>query len=370
MKFAIKDKNKFVKTLGTISLIVVIIALSVAPVLNSVFGNHIDDEIKSVPTDVVSESDVGFAEGNYVVFNSQGVKKYNVNGNFEDDYYLSAYSPMMSVRGGYTALADADSSEITLLKSGRKKVSMKVPQNVKRVNVNAKGYVTAITAEKGYKSLVIVFDKYGREVYKWYSDESYVVDALLSDNCKYLATASLSIDKDTVNTKITQFKVTSEAKLSEVLLEKNIAYQLLYKGNGLVAITDKQAVKISKMGKIKNKYEFNGKTLECFDAENEDNIALALSLDTSITDVITLNSSLKEKGKHQCKFLVNMIDEQNSKVIVSGDGKVEVINKGGTLLLSDDLEKEGKYIVLADNWRHFAVISPSQINFFTVKRGK
>lgn len=370
MKVKIKDKRKILQFALAVLIVVIILTITFPHILNAVFGNSIKEEIITVTTDVISEIDVDFTDGCFALYNSQGLKKYNTKGEFETEHYKSAYAPIMHKSGNYTVLSDTSSSEFTVLKGNTIKYEAKTPQNIKSVTVNKKGYTTVISGETGYKSLVIVYDNKGEETYRWYSDESYAVSAKLADNSKVLAVASVMMDGNKLITVVEQYRLSKEDVLSRVTIEDVIPYSLHFDGNRVVLIGSEKAYSISKAGKIKSEYDYKGRVLESFDAENTDNITLALSEDTGATEIVILSSSLKEKGKTRCDYLVTMLDENNGKIAAAGEGLVKIFTDKGSVLAEGDLAKDGKFIVLADKWRKFAVYSSGYINIFTVERGR
>lgn len=370
MKLKLKDKRKTLQFALALLIVVIILTIAFPHILNAVFGNSIKEEIITVTTDAISEIDVDFTDGCFALYNSQGLKKYDTKGEFETEHYKSAYSPVMHKKGNYTVLADTSSTEFTVLKGNAIKYETKAPQNVKSVSVNKKGYTTVITGETGYKSLVVVYDNKGEEKYRWYSDESYAIDAKLADNSKILAVASVKMEGNKLVTVVEQYKLNKEDVLSRVTIDDVIPYSLSFDGGRVVLIGSEKAYSINKAGKIKSEYDYKGRVLECFDAENTNNVTLALSEDTGATEIVVLSSTLKEKGNNRCEYLVTMLDENNGKIAAAGEGSVKIFTDKGNVLTEGDLSKDGSFIVLADNWRKFAVYSSGYINIFTVERGR
>lgn len=370
MKLRINDKRKFLQFISAIILVAIIVLLALPHVLNALFGNSIKEEVITITSDVISEIDVDFIDDNFALYNSQGLKKYNKKGEFQSEHYKSSYSPVMHKNGNYIVLSDSSSPDLTLLKGETIKYEVKAPQNIKSVSVNKKGYTTVITGETGYKSLVVVFDNRGHEIYRWYSDESYAIDAKLSDNSKILAVASVKMEANKLVTVIEQYKIGVENIISRATFDDTIPYSIEFDGTKVVLIGNEKAYSISRTGKLKSEYDYKGRVLECFDSESKDNIVLALSEDTGVTEVVVLNKNLREKGTNRCEYLVTMLDENNGKVIAAGEGVVKIITDKGNVLTEGNLSKDGSFIVLADNWRNFAVFSSGYINIFTVERGR
>ena len=364
------DSKTWLRIGMAVLILAIITAIILPDILNAILGNKISEEIYSVTTDVVSEFDVGFINGKFAIYNSQGLKKYNNKAEFEEEYYTSSYAPIMHKKGKYVALADTSSTEITVLKGNSVHYEVKAPQNVKRISVNEKGYLTVLSGETGYKSVVLVYDNTGTEKYRWYSDESYAIDAKLSDNSKILAVASVRMEANRLNTVVEQYKIKDENVLSSIQLEELIPYAITFDGSSVVLVGNKKAYTLSNTGKIKNEYDYKGRTLECFDNENKNNIVLALSENMGISEVVFLDKNLIEKGTNSCDFHITMLDENKGKVAVAGEGNVKVLKKNGKSLVEGEFSKDGSHIVLSNNWRNFAIYSSSIINIYSITRGR
>lgn len=363
------NKRNIAAAVIVIILLAIILITAIPYLANTVVGNHIAENPKTVTFEVVSEFDAAFSDNKFTVFNAQGLKRYSEKGNFDSDYYKNAYSPSIGCKDPYTVLYDTDSKEADIIKNNTLKYTVKAPQNIKCASVSKNGYCTVVTSEKGYKSAVLVFDQNGTNIYSWFADEGYVSDAVLSDNSKELAVSRICIENGKIQSKLTRFKLNSEDAVSTVISEGAVAYKLIYIGSDIILITDKKILLCSKNGKIKNEYSYKGKELECFDTLGN-GVVLSLSEDMSCSTVVYLNRRLKETGTYKADFLISMIDANNSKCIISGVGRVAVLDRKCRPLVKGELKKDGKYILLGKNWRNFAVINSTQMNIFEIKRGR
>lgn len=69
----------------------------------------------------------------------------------------------------------------------------KVEGSIGKINVNKKGYVSIITEGTSYKSVIITYDKSGKELFKTYLASTIAIDAEVSNDAKYLAIAEINI---------------------------------------------------------------------------------------------------------------------------------------------------------------------------------
>ena len=61
----------------------------------------------------------------------------------------------------------------------------KVEGNIKKINVNKNGIVSIITEGTSYKSVIITFDKNGKELFKTYLASTIAVASDISVDGKY-----------------------------------------------------------------------------------------------------------------------------------------------------------------------------------------
>ena len=68
----------------------------------------------------------------------------------------------------------------------------KVEGNINRVDINKNGYISVITKGTSYKSVIITFDKNGKELFKTYLASTIAVASQISVDGKYLAIAEVN----------------------------------------------------------------------------------------------------------------------------------------------------------------------------------
>ena len=108
--------------------------------------------------------------------------------------------------------------------------------NISKINVNKNGYVSLILSGTSYKSVVVLYDSKGNELFKTYLSSNIAIDTDISNDNKYLSIAEIdysgSIIKSMVkNISIEKAKtdptnsVIYNYELSENTLLTNIKYQ-------------------------------------------------------------------------------------------------------------------------------------------------
>ena len=78
--------------------------------------------------------------------------------------------------------------------SGREKIfENEAEGNITQINVNRNGYVSIVLSNASYKSIVKVYDRSGKSIFKTNLVSSIVVDVSISQDSKYLAIAEVDI---------------------------------------------------------------------------------------------------------------------------------------------------------------------------------
>lgn len=100
---------------------------------------------------------------------------------------VSITKPYAESNNKYLALAEQGGNKIYLITSEGIQWEKDVEGEIYRVSVNENGYVSVILKNSTYKSIVIVFDTQGNELFKSFLAKSYAICSEISENNKILA---------------------------------------------------------------------------------------------------------------------------------------------------------------------------------------
>lgn len=353
---------------GVVTAIVII--KLVAFLVGMIAGIKIEDTGRIITPSVVSEQDFDEYNGKIAVVNSKGVEFYDNKGNYDSDIAFKIYSPYIHSNDKYAAVADIGSQNALVLKGFRQAYKIAEQEPISSVSVNKNGYTAVITNESGYKSSVVIYNNLGSEIYTWYSGELYVVDVKISDNNKRFAVVGINAE-DSLKSVVKLFKISESDPYSEVIFESELAYQLEYRGSNLMVLTDKEIKTISSAGNVKNRYNFDGQTLLCFDIENSKMPVLALDdKEGAGSKVVILNSSLKERAVCAIEGQAKMMDENKKEVVVSNGDTLYFIGSFGSLKAQGQMHKEAENIRFSNDKKHIFTLSGNTLGVYEVKYGR
>ena len=372
-KKRINGKKMALFLLGAIAALFVLIKLVPAGI-SLIFGHSISQDCITITPDAISNYDFDIYKNQIALFNSQGLKTYNYKGEYQWDIPAKVYDPYLDTNGNYAILADIDGGEIQHVSGDTVDFVIRTSQPIQKAAVSSDGYVAVVTSEKGYKSLVSVYDNKGEEIYKWYSGEIYVVDAQIAPDHKKMAVVGIDTSKNNLSSVVMFFDLSSDNPTAQVILDNSLAYQLVYAGQDVVVLTDHALKLIKNSGEIKAEYDFSGRSLHAFDLENTSKMVLALSQkdtdNSANSQIVVLNEKLKQTASNNLPVQITMLDERNGAIAAGGQRKLYVLTTGGRIKASGDMVKDAKYIKLTSDKKHIVTLSGSLVNIYQIKLGR
>lgn len=369
-----RQRNKRIfKILLVVFLMIILISILI---LFIVYNNHlgfrkwVDDNIwkkeirmqstKSIDLEANSNSQV-YAYDKYIcVLKNKKAEIYNKIGKSIEEIEVEINNAMFDSSGRYMAIAEKNGQKFYLIHGKDKIFEHEIEGNISQIKVNKSGYVSIVISNTTYKSIVDVYDKKGKEIFKTKLVSSTVVDVAISDNSKYLAIAEVDISGILIKSSI---KTISIEKAQE-----NPSEAIIYKYE---APTDKLIMNIEYQEKDKLLCLYND-NIESLEGENSTEILnfdnrkigfctidinnrIAMleeistgqyTADTSIKIVNPLD--LKEK-----EYLINDVAKSiytyENKIVINLGSELYVMNRDGILLKKYISDTEINDVVLTDS---------------------
>ena len=179
----------------------------------------------------------------------------------------------MNQTGNIFWLQKINGQNIYLISNGKIEWENKVEGNIKKINVSKNGDVSIITEGTSYKSVIITFDKTGKELFKTYLASTIAVGVDISVDGKYLAIAEVSIGGALVESSVKVIEI-------EKAIKGDTTNSVIYKYN---ADSNKIITKI--------KYQEKGQLVCMYDNEihiidqEKDNKIIEFDQNAQIADI-------------------------------------------------------------------------------------
>ena len=164
--------------------------------------NVTQEKLESIELDYDSNINV-IAYNKYICILAENkLMEYNSSGKLEHEINLEINNPVYSVNNKYLAISEQNSSSLNLISDSKILWTKNIDGNISKINVNEKGYVSVILTGTAYKSVIVVFDKDGNELFKSYLAKTIAVDTSISNDNKYLAYAEVNTTGTTIKSNI------------------------------------------------------------------------------------------------------------------------------------------------------------------------
>lgn len=194
-------KNKLLIIFGFILVLIAIIVSIVYAVnedarewinVNILRKEVTEDDVASILIDT-DKSQFIHAYDKYIAILSNGkLEIYNSFASKVSEIDVQISNPIFSSNGGYFTIAENGGQKIYLISDTKMQWENKVEGNISKISVSKNGDVSIITKGTSYKSVVVTFDKNGKELFKTYLASTIAVSTDISTDGKYLAIAEIN----------------------------------------------------------------------------------------------------------------------------------------------------------------------------------
>ncbi len=275
------------------------------------------------------EYDIAAYGDEVLVANNEGIFAVDKLGREAWSIVATVTSPQLLVKGRYLMLADINGKVLRTYKKEKMITQIETENEILSAKMNKNGYVALATDELGYKGMVILFDKSGKEKFRWHSGSGYIGDIDISDGGK-IAVAQLTTDRDKVYSKIIVVNPKSEAEPECIAEIDGIVMNVTYRDNGsLVAVSNKGVYGYNRSGKEKFAIDFMGRMPIGCNIENENNMVLTFDSGLNSTVIESYSSKGKLRGRYDAGSEVLAIDANGECIVAAKrDGIVRVAPNG------------------------------------------
>lgn len=127
---------------------------------------------------------------------------YNKNGNKEHELNIEITNPIFESNDNYLCIAEKDGQKLYLISDNNIVWQKNLEGNISNINLNKNGYVSVSLSGTSYKTIVLLINPQGNELFKNYLSSSYVIDTSICDNNKYLAIAETNLSGTIIQSNI------------------------------------------------------------------------------------------------------------------------------------------------------------------------
>ena len=195
--------KKLAVLMGFIAIIIAILILIVVYMYNMEFrtwcdNNIIKKEVLQEDTRMIeldgNENAQIYAYDKYIcVFRKKTLEFYNKIGMQVGKIELDISNAVFTSTGRYMAISEENGRKFYLICGKQTIFENEAEADISQIHVSRSGYVSIVMSNASYKSIVGVYNRNGKEIFKTNLVSSRVVDVSISQDSKYLAIAEIDL---------------------------------------------------------------------------------------------------------------------------------------------------------------------------------
>lgn len=195
------NKKKVTVTIIVIIIISAIIVLSSIYITNTEFRNFADTNIfrKNITENNATviqidkeKSPYFYAYNKYVVkLEENTLTRLTSSGKEDEKIKVEINNPIFEANEKNLIIAEKNKQKVYSISDKQIIWQKELDGNISRISVNKNGYVSLILTGTTYKSVIVVFDREGRELFRMFLANNMAVDSTISDDNKYMSFAEV-----------------------------------------------------------------------------------------------------------------------------------------------------------------------------------
>lgn len=366
-------KEKIKKLALLISLLIIlitIIVLIIVYIFNIQFRNWCDKHIlgKEILQEDTREIEIDgdenpqvYAFDKYIcLFRRKTIEFYNKVGTKVGEIETNINNAKFASAGRYLAICEQDGKEFYLIDGKEKVYENEVDGTISQINVSRSGFVSVVLSNNSYKSIVSVYNKEGKEIFKTNLVTSRVVDVSISQDSQYLAIAEVDISgiltKSTIQIVSIELAQTKPAEaivykyeVPEGKLIINVEYQEKQK---LICMYN-DSIEVLQEQKSSELVGFENRKTTFMTIELNNRIAILEEKTTgeytSDTYVNIINPENKREIQYIANGVVKSLHTSNKKIAINTGSELHIISTNGFLVKKYISSTEINDIVMTDS---------------------
>lgn len=369
-----KRKINIAKIVGVTIIFVLILAVIIMYFIyanNEQVRAYIDENILSKEVEENSlnkillndydKSTIFAYQNKIMILNGTKLYQYNTSAKEENKLDVEISSPISAINGEFFVLAEKNGSKLYMIKDGKIEWTKTIEGQIEKVNVNEIGYTTVIVTGTIDKSVIILYNEVGEELFKNHLSTNTAIDATVSKDNKYLAYAELNTSGTIIQSNIKIIDIEKARKKvsdSTILTYKADSGDLILKveyqnNNNLVCLYDNKIciIKDGKNEKLASYIGENGNAT--FVSINFNNNSMIIeesteSLFSTVSKVKLLNSTNKKENTYTFEGVAKNIYTAKNKIAINLGSEIHFIDTNGWLIKKYTTKQEARNIVISD----------------------
>ncbi len=303
----------------------------------------------------------------FLIYSNAKLSTYNSNAKKTWEYTFSEqFTPQIYIEGKYMVVTNNSNGTIYLFENKQEILDKKIDGTIQNIYLDSNGNMAIEYSTSGYKKVIGVFTKNGKNLYNAYLSSGSIIDIKLTSDAKKLIVLQSTTNSFKVGFKVISIDGTkTENNTSEIAkFDDNLMYDLTIQNQNLIILLDDSIVKLNTLtgektvikdfsssqiifiGILDSYYSLIEKKLD----ENSNGYVLQNNrLDNSSICSLQLDNSPKFSFNTE---LLNYLIYQDS---------IQVINKWGIVVKNTSINIPPKQAIVFGNQKSIALIYTNKV---------
>ena len=302
-----------------------------------------------------------FAYSSYIAYvKDNKINTYDSSGNKAKEIGVQITNPLINTKDEYAVIAEENGQKIYLIYKNEIIWEKELEGNITRINVTSVGYVSVIVSGTSYKSVIILFDNNGKEVFKTYLSSTIAVDSDISPDNRFMSFAEVNISGTLIqsNIKIISIEKAKESPDDSIIYtynapSGNLILNIKYQEKNRLACMYDNSIHIIENEEDKLILDLTENNINFADIEfNNCIVSVKEESEALFKAKITLEiikSSTEKRSVYNCEGDVKGLYTYGNKIGIDFGLEVHFINNNGWLIKKYTCDEEVKGIVMNNN---------------------
>ena len=302
-----------------------------------------------------------FAYDKYIcVLRKKTLEFYNRIGTKKNTIEVDITNAEFSATGRYLAICEKNGQKFYLISGKEKIYENEIEGNINQIQVNRNGYLSVVISNTSYKSVVDVFDKNGKEIFKTNLSTARVVDVSISQDSKYLAIAEVDLSGIIIKSSIQIVSMDlAQTNPEKAFINKyeatigKLIMKIKYQENSKLICMYNDSIDIFFENENKEFVKYDEKKLAFVTIDLNNRIALAEENSsgeyTSDTYLKILNPQNNKTKHYLTSNVAKSILTSENKIAINFGTELHIINTNGILIKKYKSNSEINNVYMTDN---------------------
>ena len=194
------NKKKIIIFVIVLIIIALIISSAILYICNKTVRDWIDKNIyrkevmqdKATTIELKDENSNIYAFNKYIgILNKSEFTIYNNTGSKEKSLEVQVSNPIFDSANRFLVIAENKGKKLYVISDKEEVWNAQVDGDIAQVHINKNGYVAVVIVNTSYKTVIVMYDPQGKELFKTYLSSTRTADVSISNDNKYLAIAEV-----------------------------------------------------------------------------------------------------------------------------------------------------------------------------------